>query len=75
MINVPVAYKIDLDQSESVQKALREAQSQLGNRGRILLRPSGTEPVIRVMVEGIDNQQVKMLAKDLAGVVKDAAAI
>jgi phosphoglucosamine mutase len=74
MINVPVGRKIDLDYSEPVQQAVREAQSQLGHKGRILLRPSGTEPVIRVMVEGIDNQQVEMLAKDLAGVVEDAAA-
>jgi phosphoglucosamine mutase len=74
MINVPVGRKIDLDYSEPVQQAVREAQAQLGPKGRILLRPSGTEPVIRVMVEGIDYQQVEMLAKDLAGVVEDAAA-
>lgn len=73
MVNVPVARKIDLDRCESVQQAMQEAQNQLGDKGRILLRPSGTEPVIRVMVEGIDHQQVNTLAKDLAGVVENAA--
>jgi phosphoglucosamine mutase len=75
MINVPVARKIDLDHCDAVQQAVLDAQSQLGNKGRVLLRPSGTEPVIRVMVEGIDEQQVIMVAKDLAGVVEDAAVV
>jgi len=57
----------------SIQQAVQSAEAQLANRGRVLLRPSGTEPVMRVMVEGEDEQQVDKLANELAKVVKEAA--
>ena len=57
----------------SLQKAVSEAESQLGDSGRILLRPSGTEPLIRVMVEGRKADQVSSLADELAGVVEALA--
>ena len=44
-------------------------EEQLAGRGRVLLRPSGTEPVVRVMVEGEDEKQVSQLTEDLAQVV------
>lgn len=71
MINVRVGRKPDLAACAPVQDAVREAESQLNGRGRVLLRPSGTEPVIRVMVEGYDAAQVRSLADRLAGVVKE----
>jgi phosphoglucosamine mutase len=55
-----------------VQQALAKAQKDLAQKGRILLRASGTEPVVRVMVEGEDAQQVEQLAQELANTVKKA---
>ncbi|MDX1606456.1 MAG: phosphoglucosamine mutase [Candidatus Competibacterales bacterium] len=74
MLNVPLVRSFDLASSESVQQALGEARDRLGECGRVLLRPSGTEPVIRVMVEGEDPAMVDSLARDLAAVVERAAA-
>jgi phosphoglucosamine mutase len=74
MINVPLVRKVDLSQCVSVQAAIREAEVQLGNRGRVLLRSSGTEPVIRVMVEGNDAAKINLLAQSLAAVVSEAVS-
>jgi phosphoglucosamine mutase len=74
MINVPLAARIDLANCEPVQQALRDIESQLAKRGRVLLRPSGTEPVVRVMVEGEDAVQVQRLADHLADTVRAAVA-
>ncbi len=74
MINVRVAAKIDLDGSPGVQKAVAQVQEHLGGRGRVVLRPSGTEPVIRVMVEGEDAGEVEQLAAQLAAAVERSAA-
>ena len=74
MINVRVASRIDLDGSASVQKAVAEVQEHLGRRGRVVLRPSGTEPVIRVMVEGEDAGEGEELARRIAVVVERSAA-
>lgn len=73
MINVPCTDKSALDTHEVVQAALRQAEQALADAGRILLRPSGTEPVVRVMVEGKDHTQVQKVAEGLASVVKEAA--
>lgn len=72
MINVPVRKKVNLDESEVIQTAVKSAEDHLAGKGRVLLRPSGTEPVVRVMVEGEDEQQVIAEADSLAGVVADA---
>ena len=72
MINVPVATKIDLGTASDVQAAVKSAEQRLAGRGRVLLRPSGTEPVVRVMVEGEDEQQVIDEADQLASVVARA---
>ena len=50
-----------------------EVEGELAQRGRVLLRPSGTEPLLRVMVEGEDAGEVLAAAEDLATVVRDAA--
>ena len=74
LINVRVAEKPDLDNHTEIQAALREAEAELADTGRILLRPSGTEPLIRVMVEGQKKNQVESVAQTLADVVKNAVA-
>jgi len=52
---------------------LKEAEAELADTGRVLLRPSGTEPLIRVMVEGQDQKLVESVANKLADVVKKVA--
>ncbi|UTF59713.1 phosphoglucosamine mutase [Gilvimarinus sp. DA14] len=72
MINVHRVKKVDLAKDEAVQKAVAATEEKLSGRGRVLLRPSGTEPVVRVMVEGEDKAQVKSLAQELAREVEKA---
>jgi len=74
MINVPVVRQLDVARSEVIQSAVREAETQLRGRGRVLLRPSGTEPLIRVMVEGEDEAQVHRQARLLADIVEHAVS-
>ena len=69
MINVRLREKIDIGAFPAVDEAVAQAEAELANRGRVLLRPSGTEPVIRVMVEGEDRTQVEKLASNIAEVV------
>ncbi len=72
MINVHMDRRLDISANKAVQAALAEVEAQLAGRGRVLLRPSGTEPVVRVMVEGEDKAQVRELAQGLAEVVEAA---
>lgn len=74
MVNVKTAKRLDLDSSEAIKAAVSDAERELAESGRIVLRASGTEPVIRVMVEGEDAQKVEDLANQLANVVAKAAA-
>lgn len=73
MINVVLTGSSDPMQSAAVQQSVQEAEAKLKGRGRVLLRPSGTEPLIRVMVEGEDNLLVAQLANDIAAQVEQAA--
>ena len=70
LINVKVKQKVDLSKSQNIQAAVNQAEQQLGNRGRVLLRPSGTEPLVRVMVEGEDEGEVGEVARQLAQAVE-----
>lgn len=72
MINVHMAKRADLGSNDAVQHAIKLTEEKLAGKGRVLLRPSGTEPVVRVMVEGEDKKQVKELAQELAAVVEAA---
>jgi phosphoglucosamine mutase len=69
MINVKIAQRERLTDNPAIAAAILDLESTLGQRGRVLLRPSGTEPVVRVMVEGEDGALVSKLAGQLAGVV------
>jgi phosphoglucosamine mutase len=71
MINVAVKGKVDLEANTTVQKVIASAEKRLAGNGRVLLRPSGTEPVIRVMVEGDDASLVGELVQQIAGSVKE----
>ncbi|WP_077529452.1 phosphoglucosamine mutase [Vreelandella utahensis] len=72
-VNVRVGQRFNPDDSEGIQSAVRAAESELGERGRILLRASGTEPVIRVMAEGEDADHIGRVARELAEVVQREA--
>ena len=74
LINVSVTGKVDL-QRAPILEAVRGVESDLGDHGRVLLRPSGTEPVIRVMVEGREAGVVERHARDLANVVRDTLSV
>ena len=73
LINVRIKEKINLDDNTAIQKAVKDAETQMGARGRVLLRASGTEPLIRVMVEAEDETETKQLAEMIAAAVEKAA--
>ncbi len=70
LINVPVVRKADIKSCPEIMQAIREAESRLGDRGRVLVRPSGTEHKIRVMVEADDEKLVEKLAGRIAEVIR-----
>jgi phosphoglucosamine mutase len=72
LVNVRTSKKINPDYDESIQKAVKAAEKKLGREGRVLLRASGTEPLIRVMVEGQHEDAVNTLARQLADDVRNA---
>jgi len=69
LVNVKVSDKLAVASSEEVADAVNSAQDELGDSGRILLRPSGTEHLVRVMVEAPTQQQAEQIAERLAAVV------
>ena len=72
IVNVEAANSVDVDKEPAIQDAVGEAESMLGQRGRVVLRASGTEPVIRVMVEGEDEEIVATVARRLAESVRSS---
>ena len=73
LINIEMHKKIDLENNKSIQDVIKNVEEKLNNKGRVLLRPSGTEPKIRVMVEGENLEEVKTYANQIAEKVKEAA--
>lgn len=66
LINVRTSEPVDVEGSADMQAAIRDIENKLADRGRVLVRASGTEPVVRVMVEGEDETEVSNLAAELA---------
>lgn len=70
MINVKISQPISLENSKSIQAEIKRLEKTLGGKGRLVLRPSGTEPVIRVMVEAEDRKMAQISAESLAKVIE-----
>lgn len=70
MINVRLSEKVAIDDNKAINSAVAAAEKELGDRGRVLLRPSGTEPLIRVMVEGEDQDLVRRQVEAIAKIVE-----
>jgi phosphoglucosamine mutase len=75
LVNVPGVDQHGLEGDTAIADAVRAAEAQLGDTGRVLLRPSGTEPLVRVMVEAADHDIATAIAEQLAAVVRDRLAI
>jgi phosphoglucosamine mutase len=74
LVNVKLGRSFDFQAAPAVRAAVAAAEADLKGRGRVLLRPSGTEPVVRVMVEGEDRDHVKRLAESIAAAMRTAAS-
>ena len=74
LLNVAVPRGFDWKQHQSIAQAQKTAEASLNGKGRVLLRPSGTEPVLRVMVEGEPRKAIESAAKAIADVVRREAA-
>jgi phosphoglucosamine mutase len=70
LVNVPVKDKNGLNGNEAIGQAVAKAEAVLGEEGRVLIRPSGTEPLIRVMAEGPDEETLKRCVEDIAETVR-----
>ncbi|MER2539590.1 MAG: phosphoglucosamine mutase [Azonexus sp.] len=73
LINVPMAKGFPWKDDPAIQSALLATEAKMAGRGRVLLRASGTEPLLRVMVEGEDAAEVLAAAQELANVVREAS--
>ncbi|HLB42567.1 MAG TPA: phosphoglucosamine mutase [Gammaproteobacteria bacterium] len=73
LLNVEVFQHINILDHPRIQQMVKIVEKELGKRGRVLLRRSGTEPLVRIMVEGEDELHVKQLAEQLAEIVKEEA--
>ena len=74
LINLRFPSRVNLSDYPAIDVAVKVIEERMGGRGRVLLRPSGTEPVLRVMVEGEDADLVSQYAKELAHDVNEAVA-
>ena len=74
LLNVQVPRGFDWQNHRAIMEAQSEAERKLDGRGRVLLRPSGTEPVLRVMVEGEPRAAIESAAEAIAAAVRKSAA-
>jgi phosphoglucosamine mutase len=74
LVNVRVKQKADLAQVPAIADAMRKVEESLAGNGRLLVRYSGTEPLLRIMLEGKDDAEIKAWADEIAGVVKEHLA-
>ncbi|MDD1649488.1 MAG: phosphoglucosamine mutase [Methylococcaceae bacterium] len=72
LVNVKTTERVNLDEIACVQRLKVQVEAELGGQGRVLLRSSGTEPLVRVMVEGGDGEQVRNIANRLADAISEA---
>ena len=72
LLNVRVKEKVSFDELPAVKRAVQDVQERLSNRGRLLLRYSGTEPLARVMIEGENRTVIENYASQIAGQIKEA---
>jgi phosphoglucosamine mutase len=70
LVNVRVQQKVDLSTIPEVAAVMSSVESKLAGQGRLLVRYSGTEPLLRVMLEGRDQKEITRWANDIAGAVK-----
>ena len=70
LINVRVSDKEAVQTNEAVQAAVKAAEAAMGDTGRVLLRPSGTEPVVRVMVEAVSDEDCQRHCRTIADIVQ-----
>jgi phosphoglucosamine mutase len=75
LVNVPDVDKARAASDEGLLAAVGEAEAELGDSGRVLLRPSGTEPLVRVMVEAASADEAQEVAGRLASVVRERLAL
>jgi len=73
MLNVPTQQALAISAHPEVISVVKQVESKLAGKGRVVLRPSGTEPVVRVMVEGENNLHVTQFAQDIADVVRSVS--
>jgi phosphoglucosamine mutase len=72
LINVPVKAKPTIDDVPGISRAIREVEQKLGDKGRVLVRYSGTETLCRVMVEGPDQETIRAYGSDISDAIKAA---
>lgn len=63
--------KNDYEKDEDIQKMVEELKEEFSNEGRVIIRPSGTEPLIRVMIEGKDKEEISIKANILATLIEE----
>jgi len=73
LVNIHVRDKVAAQESDQVRLAIGEVERELGVDGRVLVRPSGTEPLVRVMIEGKEEKEIRRLAQRIADAIQMSA--